>query len=227
MYINYFKSQLELLNKRIFFSRKHNIMFLTTPKCGSQFVKLFCLLNFTKENINLLYNDSDSPNYTSTEQYFRDYKDKDIVTIEDLNNLNIKKYQIVRNHYKRALSFYMHENRPVEDVIKRISNPHPVDSKNVAIFNTIYLQFYEHLFPQHDWLFSKYFKPIKLENLDEYIEDKLPNSIVPDKSKFRHHKDYHLNLHPGVNSPTEISQKSKNQIYELYRDDFAKFNYKK
>ena len=47
MHINYFLKELEILNKRIFFSRKQNIMFLTTPKCGSQFTKLFCLLNLT------------------------------------------------------------------------------------------------------------------------------------------------------------------------------------
>ena len=84
----------------------------------------------------------------------------------------------------------------------------------------MYLPFYEHLFPQHDWLFSKYFKSIKLENLNEYLLDEFPNSIIPDKTKFPHHRSPH-------SLQNEINPKSKNQIYELYRDDFAKFNYEK
>ena len=82
MHINYFKSQLEILNKRIFFSRKHNIMFLTTPKCGSQFIKLFCLSNFTKYT-------TDSKNI---EFNFREWSNDNTITIGDLNNSDIKKY---------------------------------------------------------------------------------------------------------------------------------------
>ena len=70
--LHYFVQNLELLNKRIFFSRKHNIMFLTTPKCGSQFVKLFCLLNFTNENPKHIIPLQKHNN--TIERFFREYK---------------------------------------------------------------------------------------------------------------------------------------------------------
>ena len=108
MHINYFLKELELLNKRIFFSKEHKIMFLTTPKCGSQFTKLFCLLNLTDPtgqgrpndlfNINNLELKQFFPNGKLkasningiVEQYFREWSNDNTVTIEDLNNPDIK-----------------------------------------------------------------------------------------------------------------------------------------
>ena len=114
MRINYLQNQLELLNKRIFFSKEHKIMFLTTPKCGSQFIKMFCLLNFLKENTtstSLLneYNILTEIDITDFPQnkrnIFKEWSNNNPVNIDDLNNSSIKKYQIVRNPYKRLISF--------------------------------------------------------------------------------------------------------------------------
>ena len=231
MHINYFKSQLEILNKRIFFSRKHNIMFLTTPKCGSQFIKLFCLSNFTKYT-------TDSKNI---EFNFREWSNDNTITIGDLNNSDIKKYQIVRDPYKRLISFVSSnldkpenvgkkedklftEQYLLRSIIKSIKEPHPDKSLGERNFsfpskiNDSYLSLYEHLFPQHDWLFSKYFQPIKLEDLDEFLKD-TPNYIIPEKTNFNHHTKYIFE--------SKLDQETKDKIYEQFRDDFIKFNYKR
>lgn len=234
MYINYFIKELELLNKRIFFSREHNIMFLTTPKCGSQFIKSFCLSNFTKyitDNENREFN-------------FREWSNDNTVTIEDLNNSDIKKYQIVRDPYKRLISFVSSnldkpenigkkedklftEQYLLRSIIKSIKGPHPVkiptngvlpNKEKISFLYDGYLSLYEHLFPQHDWLFSKYFQPIKLEDLDEFLKDS-PNYIIPKKQNFNHHTKYIFE--------SKLDKKTKDKIYEIYRDDFVKFNYKK
>ena len=84
--------------------------------------------------------------------------------------------------------------------------------------NDSYLSLYEHLFPQHDWLFSKYFQPIKLEDLDEFLKD-TPNYIIPEKTNFNHHTKYIFE--------SKLDQETKDKIYELFRDDFIKFNYKR
>ena len=119
----------------------------------------------------------------------------------------------------------------VEKTLGFLINPHPsklrtqiewdTSKRRERKFKTLpskYLQLYEHLFPQYSWLFSKYFIPIKLENLDKELKDIFPNSIIPNKLSFSHHtKEKKLKL----------NQELKNQIYELYRDDFVKFNYKK
>jgi len=251
MYINYFNYQLEILNRRIFFSRKQNIMFLTTPKCGSQFIKLFCLLNFTKENPDLPYNDSvleslrpqditELIKNNDTEKHFREWKDNNTVTIEDLNNPNIKRYQLVRNPYNRLISYFKGATHSggsdvkdtFEDTVKMIQNPHPV--KLITKFNWDpkdrkeikyklppigYVQVYEHLFPQYSWLFSKYFKSIKLEDLDEVLKINFPDSIIPPKTAFKHHSQ---NL-----TSIKINNNIKDQIYKLYREDFKNFNYEK
>ena len=95
MHIKYFTKELELLNKRIFFSKEHKVMFLTTPKCGSQFIKLFCLLNFTKYT-------TDNNN---VESKFRFWSNTNTITLKNLNDPSIQKFQIVRNPYERFLSY--------------------------------------------------------------------------------------------------------------------------
>ena len=81
MHINYLIKELEILNKRIFFSREHNIMFLTTPKCGSQFIKLFCLLNFTDPTGQGKPNDFFNSNNPELKQFFPNEKLSMTVTV--------------------------------------------------------------------------------------------------------------------------------------------------
>ena len=259
MHINYFLKELEILNKRIFFSRKQNIMFLTTPKCGSQFTKLFCLLNLTdptgQGRPNDFFNSNNPelrqffPNeklsinqpvivseiHNVVEQYFREWGNDNTVTIEDLNNSNIKKYQIVRDPYKRLISFVSSnldkpenigkkedklftEQYLLRSIIKYIKEPHKNTLEFSGKINNGYSSLYEHLFPQHDWLFSKYFQPIKLADLDEFLKDS-PNYVIPEKQNFNHHTKYIFE--------SKLDQETKDQIYELFRDDFVNFNYEK
>ena len=81
-----------------------------------------------------------------------------------------------------------------------------------------YSQFYEHIFPQYSWLFSKYFTPIKLEKIDELLEQN-PDYFLPKKASFKHHTKYQYGI--------EIDQEIKDKIYDLYVYDFIKLNYEK
>ena len=258
MHINYFTKELEILNKRIFFSREHNIMFLTTPKCGSQFIKMFCLLNFTKYA---------TVSYKNTEHNFREWFVQQKLELEDLNNPDIQKYQIIRNPYERLVSFFKSNSTKVllakdtfSDFINLLNNP--TNTFKSYLENSVsYLQFYEHLFPQYHWLFSKYFTPIKLEKLDDKLKDIYPSFILPNKTNFSHHSEFlanisfenfvsertvsneqYLSIVNNVSIKEQFNKhkeqknkhwqslctpKIRNQIYDLYRDDFVKFNYER
>jgi hypothetical protein len=215
-------------------------MFLTTHKCGSTFMKLFSLINFT----NKINSKSQDEGEELIKSHFHTWKNKNNITINDLYNPKIKKFQIVRNPYDRFRSYFqmIHKEKSlgivgrgdVGDTIEKtlgfLINSHPSElrtqiewdasKRRERKFKTLpsrYLQFYEHLYPQYSWLFSKYFIPIKLENLDEILKNKFPNFKIPNNSFSHHIKEKKIKL----------NQESKNQIYELYRDDFVKFNYKK
>ena len=250
-HINYFTKELEILNKRIFFSRELNIMFLTTPKCGSQFTKLFCLLNLIddlsksafQQTLFIDQEQHSSNNKNVVEDYFRKWANNNPVNIDDLNNSSIKKYQIVRDPYKRLISFISSNLNKLGDsddspilnkcvgkdklfteqyllrsIIKYLKEPHQNVSEFSGKINIGYYSLYEHLFPQHDWLFSKYFQPIKLEDLDEFLKDNY-DYIIPKKQNFKHHTQHKFE--------SKLDQETKDQIYELFRDDFINFNYEK
>ena len=227
MHIEYFTKELEILNKRIFFSKEHKVMFLTTPKCGSQFIKLFCLLNFTKYT-------TDNNN---VESKFRFWSNTNTITLKNLNDPSIQKFQIVRNPYERFLSyitsnfdkFPKNERKNLSSsyiksvinvTLKTINEPHPDKLKLVGQTGKedTYSQFYEHIFPQYSWLFSKYFTPIKLEKIDELLEQN-PDYFLPKKTSFKHHTKYQYEI--------EMDQEMKDKIYDLYAYDFIKLNYEK
>ena len=47
---DFLANQFQLIQNRIYYSEKHKVAFLLTPKCGCSFMKAFFLLNFTDYN---------------------------------------------------------------------------------------------------------------------------------------------------------------------------------
>ena len=119
MEFDYIENQYELVKKRIFYSPKHKIAFLTTPKCGGSFIKAFFLLNFT-EHINDPYATTDHQRLT--DKYARDWMLNNPLPIESFTDLSIRKFQITRNPLNRAVSFYWGARRD-DGMIFHKNNP--------------------------------------------------------------------------------------------------------
>ena len=125
---------------------------------------------------------------------------------------NYRKFTIIRNPYDKMVSwyFYLKKNLGDHNVIEFnewIKDPSKFWHANDP---TSYLK------PQHEWIDDTVVL-IKYENLDEELNQFFNEEIdlpVTNKSNRDHYLNYYNN-------------KSLNVIYNRYKEDFKKFNYKK
>ena len=125
---------------------------------------------------------------------------------------NYRKFTIVRNPYDKMVSwdFYLKrnlgENYDVIEFNEWIKDP----SKLWHIDDPI-----NYLKPQHEWI-DKTVKVLKFENLNKelnkFFEVKI-NLPITNKSNHEHYLNYY-------------NKESLNIIYDRYKEDFKKFNYK-
>ena len=210
-------------------------MFLTTPKCGSSYLKSFSLLNLSNVK-NKYINHYEL--ISNEELGINAWRKNNPITFEDLNDPTIQKFQLTRNPYERLTSFFKHKilypivvsNHPYslkENFEMFITT---LDSSNESkIYKNIppdtFIEIHEHLYPQYHWLFSKYFEPIDLNDLENKLQDIFPSSILPSKNSFTHHNN---NVWRNNSQPLDLySQETSDRVYNLYRDDFDKFNYER
>ena len=126
---------------------------------------------------------------------------------------NYKKFTIIRNPYDKMVSWYFYlkrnlgENYNIIEFNEWIKDP----SKFWHINDPI-----SYLKPQFEWI-DDTVRIIKFENIDkeinEFFEKEINLSII-NKSNHDHYSTYY-------------NKESLNIIYNRYKEDFKKFNYKK
>ena len=101
-------AELDILNNlRIFFSKQHKVMFLHSPKCGSSYLKSFSLLNLSNQKIS---EDINHYELISNEELgINTWRKNNSITLENLNDPTIQKFQITRNPYERVSSYFKHK----------------------------------------------------------------------------------------------------------------------
>tara|TARA_R100000781_G_scaffold85857_1_gene52864 strand:+ start:108 stop:647 length:540 start_codon:yes stop_codon:yes gene_type:complete len=124
-----------------------------------------------------------------------------------------RKFTIIRNPYDKMVSWYFYlkkqigENHKIIEFSKWIKEP----SKLWHINDPTYF-----LDPQHTWL-DDTVTLIKYENLDEELNQFFGEDInlpITNKSDHNHFTSYY-------------DKESSNIIYNRYKEDFEKYNYKK
>ena len=130
---------------------------------------------------------------------------------------NYRKFTIIRNPYDKMVSWYFYlrrntfENVFAEgDVIE--FNEWIKDPSKFWNFNDPI----SYLKPQHNWV-DKTVRIIKFENLNKELEEFFGEEIdlpVTNKSDHKHYLNYY-------------NQKSLDIIYDRYKEDFEKYNYKR
>ena len=125
---------------------------------------------------------------------------------------NYRKFTIIRNPYDKMVSWYFYlkrnlgENYDVIEFNEWIKDP----SKLWHIDDPI-----NYLKPQHEWI-DKTVKVLKFENLNKELNKFFKIKInLPITNKSNH--EYYLNYY---------NKESLNIIYDRYKEDFKKFNYK-
>ena len=125
---------------------------------------------------------------------------------------NYRKFTIVRNPYDKMVSWYFYlkrnlgENYKIIEFNKWIKDP----SKFWHINDPI-----SFLKPQCDWI-DETVSIIKFENLNEELNNFFDEKIdlpITNKSNHKHYLDYY-------------NEESLNIIYNKYKKDFEKYNYK-
>ena len=124
-----------------------------------------------------------------------------------------KKFTIIRNPYDKMVSWYFYlkknlgENYNIIDFKEWIKDP----SKFWHINDPI-----SYLKPQYKWI-DDTVKIIKFENINKEINKFFKEDIklpITNKSNHKHYSNYY-------------DKKSSNIIYDRYKIDFEKYNYKK
>ena len=131
------------------------------------------------------------------------------------------KLAIIRNPYDRMVSWYFYLERQalkhVKDYGRSINNYNIIEFKK---WIDEPLQFWydpiHYLDPQHTWL-DETVKIIKFENLNEelnkFFGEKIDLPII-NKTNHKHYLNYY-------------NKRSLNIVYNRYKEDFKKYNYKK
>ena len=111
---------------------------------------------------------------------------------------SFKKFAVVRNPYDRTLSWYIYLKGKTTEFKNWLKNPtHKLE-------------------PQHTWL-DETVKIIKFENLNKELNEFFGEEIdlpIANKSNHNHFSNYY-------------DEESSDVIYDRYKEDFKKYNYKK
>ena len=136
-----------------------------------------------------------------------------------------RKFTVIRNPYDRMVSWYFYYNIP--NLINHLSKfkDHNFDInllnftnwvKNPTVYNISFIDDPKYLKPQNEWI-DETVEIIKFENLNEELNNffnkkiNLPNN---NKSKHKHYLEYY-------------NKDTLDFIYNKYKEDFEKYNYKK
>ena len=126
---------------------------------------------------------------------------------------NYKKFAIIRNPYDRMVSWYFYLNGKAK--VRPIDTPPPFQQwiKNPMKFFFDPKRFLD---PQHTWI-DDTVSIVKYENLNKelnkFFGEKIDLSIV-NNSNHEHYLSYY-------------NEESLNIVYNKYKEDFKKYNYKK
>jgi len=195
---DFLANQFQLIENRIYYSEKHKIAFLLTPKCACSFMKAFFLLNFTDYNQHdLAYNDHQE----LVDKFSREWLKEHPAPLEIFNDHSIKKYQIVRNPISRLVSLYWgarredgavfyEDNQQCHHNVTFMTFLSWIDGALLLEDSNAMRQHFNHAIPQYDWFFSRYFHPLKLEdNLTDSLYDIFgPGIQMPNMSHFKYHQ---------------------------------------
>ena len=126
---------------------------------------------------------------------------------------NYKKFTIIRNPYDKMVSWYFYlkrnlgENYNIVEFNEWIKEPSSFWHANDPI---------SYLKPQCDWI-DDTVEIIKFENINKELNNffgKIISLPITNKSNRDHYLEYY-------------NKESLNMVYERYKEDFEKFNYKK
>ena len=124
-----------------------------------------------------------------------------------------RKFTIIRNPYDKMVSYYFYlkrnlgENYNIIDFNEWIKDPSKFWHADDPI---------SYLKPQHEWI-DDAVEIIKFENINKELNDFFGEEIdlpIVNKSNHNHYSDYY-------------NEESIDIIYDRYKEDFEKFNYKK
>ena len=218
-------NEYELINKYDF--SKINYIFVHIPKCAGTYIKYVLKRNYDCVIINIYdlnkyENRFININHTSFNKFL--YPER-IITF-------------VRNPYSRVKSMYLYHklfktNNSINDFIKKLYDNKKIYNyikNNVMDKNYVFNLLKTHKGTniayswksQSSWLPSAdIFFVGKIENLENDLEKLLNKLGYEYKNKFKKR-----NI-TGYKYNTDLSQESKDMIYDLYRSDFDRFNYPK
>ena len=209
---------------------KKPVIFLTTPKCGSKFIEAFYLANFVPE-----IKQVEVQRLINKRMLNQDLSFKTIINYPQFGDYN--KFQIVRNPYARIISMMISTRRSGNSQTgwkPSITKAEILEITKKWFISTEGTHFpsagdLDHIYPQYNWLYSRFFDYLNLENINKKLLNIFPKAKIPDlnDNKFSHH----------VNSPQKISydwreyytgydgKVLQDLIYGIYKTDFNKFGY--
>jgi|TARA_R100001463_G_scaffold108915_3_gene163475 hypothetical protein len=198
------------------FIHEHNLLFVHIPKCGgSSVIKKF---NIDDNSLNSCYRHEEKFDYC-------DENEKDILFSPQHFTPSVikryysgffdlyKKFTIIRNPYTRSISEYLFREKNIKEFN---------DFDFFIWWEKFLLSECDHLLPQ-----NLYFKEIdydsvlKYESLEKDFNDMCDMLKIP--KGLPHINKSHLDSSSCV---TLLSKRTKDFLYEIYRDDFTEFGYK-
>lgn len=222
-----------------YISLKNKFILSTVPKCGSSMVRNLmnnlemktspCYFNNIKDkeiNPNELFHSQYLTYWNLGPEMFGDIVKRD----------DFKKFILVRNPYDRFVSFYRNRflekgNKPVGrkeyvDPVAKYLNTNQGRHSEVSIDQFAEavkeIGFYNyHLLPvKHHVVPIKYDKVMKLENIKEDIECLSFCYPLEELRKVISNK-----VNPSSGPSPKLSSKSREIVYNLYKEDFINYNY--
>ena len=189
---------------------KHKTIFVHIPKNAGTSIKIFFGMKGPKDMLPLSQHDTIKDIKEKIPNKYKEYK----------------KFTIVRNPYSRMISWFFYlkkKTNPTNFITGEVNKEQLEFKKNVDFKQWVksdfkYFNVYSRdlLMPQYNWV-DETVTVLKFENLKEELEKFFKYKInIPHNNATNHEK--YINYY---------DQESLDIVYDKYKKDFEKFNYKK